>query len=213
MIPEHARGGDERLPLWFLGMVPAVAVSGRVIDALWMSAGVLAVSVLASVARSFLESADGPGSPAEDSARRLLRALLISSVLTAGFEAVLLAVAPAASAALGIYAPLVAVNLLALDPGGGEGRSAAGSAARALARGTLFAAALVAIALMREVLGAGTITLFPVGGFRGTIAIGSLPDQPVRALGLAGGALLCLGYLGGAIRLVTRRSRAGEEPR
>ena len=41
MIHGEVRAGDERLPLWLLGMMPAVAVSGRVIDALWMSAGVL----------------------------------------------------------------------------------------------------------------------------------------------------------------------------
>ena len=133
--------------------------------------------------------------------------------VTAAFEAALLSLAPAASAALGIYAPLVAVNLLVLDGGGGGRASAARAAAGALGRAVLFSAALVIVSLVREGLGAGTLTLFPVGSFRGTIVIGRLPNEPIRALGLAGGALLCLGYLAGGVRLFTRRHGAGEEPR
>jgi hypothetical protein len=80
-----------------------------------------------------------------------------------------------------------------------------------------FAAALVLIALFRESLGAGTITLFGAGSFGGTIEIPRLVQQPVRALGFAGGGLLCLGYLAGAVRAVSRRSSAkpshGEEAR
>ena len=71
-----------------------------------------------------------------------------------------------------------------------------------------FAAALVIIALVREPLGAGTITLFGVGAFRGTIEIPRLVEQPVRALGFAGGGLLCLGYLAGVVRAISRRAAA-----
>ena len=134
-------------------------------------------------------------------------ALLITSFLTAFFEAVLLVRAPSASASLGIYAPLVAVNCLVL--GGGVGgpspRALRALVIGSLGRGARFALALVLIALVRELLGAGTITLFPVAGFGGTVAVGGLVDEPVRALGLAGGALLCLGYLAGAARAITAR--------
>jgi Na+-transporting NADH:ubiquinone oxidoreductase subunit NqrD len=77
-----------------------------------------------------------------------------------------------------------------------------------LGRGVGFAALLVLIALVREVLGAGTITLFPVGGFGGTLEIPGLADQPVRALGLAGGGLLCLGYFAAAAREIAKRAAA-----
>ncbi len=64
------------------------------------------------------------------------------------------------------------------------------------------ASALAAIALVREVLGAGTITLFPVGHFGGVVSIRGLP--PARVLAAAPGALLLLGY---ACALVRRRRR------
>jgi electron transport complex protein RnfE len=205
--------------LLFLGLCPAIAVAVRVADALWLSAGVILVLVLSNVAMSLLarDSGDGAGGTGDGGSGEapgpsggpavLLRALVITSVLTAAFEAVLLVRAPSASASLGIYAPLIAVNCLV--PGlGAPGASRTGpgaSVATALGRGISFALALVLIALVREALGAGTITLFPVGAFGGTIEIRGLVDQPVRALGLAGGGLLCLGYLAGAARAVAAR--------
>lgn len=199
----------------FFGLCPAIAVAVRVIDALWMSAGVILVLVLSNLAMSLLASesegrgsSDAPGRAG--GAAGLLRAFVITSFLTASFEAVLLARAPSASASLGIYAPLIAVNCLVLGQGMfGTSRSAVGaSVTTALGRGIGFALALVLIAGVREVLGAGTVTLFPMGGFRGTIEIRGLVEQPVRALGLAGGGLLCLGYLAGAARAIAARVEA-----
>jgi H+/Na+-translocating ferredoxin:NAD+ oxidoreductase subunit E len=214
MIDDRARPGEERFPLFLLALVPAVAVSGRVIDALWMSAGVLLVSVLSCIGRWLLDDTEaGRPSGGLEPPRALFRALVISSVLTAGFEAGLLAVHPAASAALGIYAPLIAVNLVVLEPGSPGTQSLRRSTVAAFGRGAAFAAGLLSIALAREALGAGTITLFPVGAFRGTLVIRPLLDQPVRALGAAGGALLCLGYLAGGVRWLARRSARAEEPR
>jgi electron transport complex protein RnfE len=198
----------------FLGLCPAIAVAVRVIDALWMSAGLLVVLVLSSVANSLLAKAGSEGSDdalvGARGAAGVLRALIITSFLTAVFEAVLLARAPEASASLGIYAPLIAVNCLVLGQGtAGRSRLGVGAAVtEALGRGAGFAASLVLIALVREVLGAGTVTLLPVGGFRGTIEIRALVDQPVRAVGFAGGGLLCLGYLAGSVRAAAARAEA-----
>ena len=158
-------------------------------------------------------TADAPGGEAPGPSTApavLLRALVITSILTAAFESLLLVRAPSASASLGIYAPLIAVNCLVLGLGApGASRSGPGaSAVAALGRGLAFALALVLIALVRETLGAGTITLFPMGAFGGTIEIRGLVDQPVRALGLAGGGLLGLGYLAGAARAVAARAAA-----
>ena len=159
----------------------------------------------------------GSGTGRTGQPRVCCAALLITSFLTAFFEAVLLVRAPSASASLGIYAPLVAVNCLVLGrrrrsrhlPPWGHRSSARWAGASGLPL------ALVLIALVRELLGAGTITLFPLAAFRGTVAVGGLVDEPVRALGLAGGALLCLGYLAGAARAITARAAgkgAGEAP-
>jgi electron transport complex protein RnfE len=219
--PRGPAGADSSL--LFLGLCPAIAVSVRVIDALWMSAGVTFVLVLSSLAMSLLAREGGAGGNSGDDTggapgwnagpAGLLRALIITSLLTTFFEAALLVQAPSVSASLGIYAPLIAVNCLVLGfdlPG--TSRSAPGaSVAAALRRGIGFAMALVLIALVREVIGAGTITLFPIASFGGTIAIPGLVEQPARALGGAGGALLCLGYLAAAARAAAARPAAKSE--
>jgi Na+-translocating ferredoxin:NAD+ oxidoreductase subunit E len=205
-----ARTSEAPLAVLLLAFIPSVAVAVHVMDALWMAAGVLVVMTGSAVARAFLEARHAGGAPLEagdgpGSTGRWLRTLVISSLLTAAFEAGLLAVDPAASAALGIYAPLIAVNFLVV---GGDRAAEAlplAAAAAALRKGAWFAAGLVTVSLAREVLGAGTITLFPAGSFRGTIMVSALLDQPVRALGLAGGGLLCLGYLAAAVRAVSAR--------
>jgi Na+-translocating ferredoxin:NAD+ oxidoreductase RnfE subunit len=196
---------EDGLMLLFLGLCPAIAVSVRVIDAIWMSVGVILVLVLSGLAVALL-SGEGEAEPKS----RRMPALVVAAFLTAAFEAGLLAFAPTASAGLGIYAPLIAVNCLVLGGGtpGSSPRTLVASLREALGRGARFAAALVLIALVRESLGAGTITLFSVGGFQGIIEIPGLAEQPVRALGLAGGGLLCLGYLAGAARAISRRAAA-----
>jgi len=120
---------------------------------------------------------------------------------------VLLRAAPEASAALGIYAPLIAVNCLVLTVI--DETSRAPSPGRALldaaGKGAVFAACLLLIGVLRETLGAGTMTLFPLPGFSGTIEIGSLSQDPARAISFAGGGLLCLGYLAALARMVKER--------
>ncbi|MDD3366968.1 MAG: electron transport complex subunit RsxE, partial [Sphaerochaetaceae bacterium] len=49
--------------------------------------------------------------------------------------------------------------------------------------------------LIREVFGAGTITLIPIGNFDGVLKIPLLYTYPVRVFTLAAGALLLMGYL------------------
>jgi electron transport complex protein RnfE len=215
-VPSKSVLSENPLAFLFLGVCPAIAVSVRFIDALWMSAGVLLVLVVSGLAMALLAgqrtgveaspSSLDPGS----SAGAWLRALVITSFVTASFEAGLLALAPAASASLGIYAPLIAVNCLVLGRGvpGPERPSLGSSVAAAAGRGIGFGVSLLLIALVRETLGAGTITLFPLGTFGGTIEIRFLVEQPVRALGFAGGGLLCLGYLAGAARAVSQGGAA-----
>jgi len=192
-----------------MSLTPAIAVAVRVIDALWMAAGVVAVLLLSRACMSLIVRAGNPGTQKDASPPqgRFFSALIVSSVLTASFEILLMSADPEASASLGIYAPLIAVNFLvlsmtrAVDSGTSMGRELAD----ALGRGIGFAACLILIAILREVLGAGTMTLFPVGQFSGVIAVPGLIDDPARALGLAGGGLICLGYLAALARLARRR--------
>jgi electron transport complex protein RnfE len=217
MIAEKSprRGILEENPIGILllGLCPAAAVSVRVIDALWMSAGVMAVLLLARFCMSLLARSAREGIDPPASNLRWLGALVVSSCLTASFEIVLLATAPEASAVLGIYAPLIAVNCLVLGREGAARRrqSIFHECADALVQGLGFAACLILIAVFRESLGAGTITLFPVSGFSGIISVPFLSLDPARAFGAAGGGLLCLGYLAAAARLLSRRGREREE--
>jgi electron transport complex protein RnfE len=71
-----------------------------------------------------------------------------------------------------------------------------------------FTLALSLIALIREVLGAGTISLFAVGSFSGVIEIPGLISAPVRVIGLAAGALLVMGYLIGLFKFISLRKEA-----
>jgi electron transport complex protein RnfE len=182
---------ENPLAVLLLGLCPAAAVSARVVDALWMSAGVAAAVVLASLCAAIIARP-----------LRLFAALMLSSLLAASFELCLAAFAPVRAASLGIYAPLIAVNCLVLacmDLGGGTKPSKWSIVLDAAGKAIGFAAALLLIALFREVVGAGTITLE-----RTTIVLPGLAEHPVRALGLAGGGLLCLGYLAGLARVIFR---------
>jgi len=207
---------ERRSAILVLSLLPAAVASTRVIDALFMAAGVvfvlMAMSLVLPLARRFGRAASEPSEastgetlPREGShAASLWGALLLSSCFTAVYELVLNAVAPAESSRLGIYVPLIAVSFLTmgrLDALGVSG-TARRVAVEALRAGAAFSGLLVAVTLVREVLGAGSITL--------GAAVGRAPffRDPARALGLAGGALICLGYAAGALRLGGKRGAA-----
>lgn len=201
-----------------LGLCPAAAVTGRVIDALWMSAGFLAVLLLSSLCLSLL-GALSPAAARDGGAGlsrgRWIGSLVITACLASCFDLLLRAFAPGASARLGIYAPLVAVNCIVL----GRVELAAGglsigrSLRDAAGTGAGFAGALLLVSVVREALGAGTITLFPIGTFGGSLAVPLLAASPARAFVYATGGLLCLGYLAGASRLLSSERRRGESDR
>jgi electron transport complex protein RnfE len=208
-----------------VGLCPAAAVTGRVIDALWMSLGLVFVLVLTRASRVILHlllnEPDASGVVSRQPGPRFLGPqwlgmLFLASCFTASFELIMSAFAPQESAALGIYIPLVAVNCIVLervaetssrgaaqDPGARIFRALGGAAAG----GAGFAVSLVVISVVRETLGSGTITLFPMGAFGGTIVVAGISGAPARALLYAGGGFLCLGYLAGVVRLAGRLLR------
>ena len=110
---------------------------------------------------------------------------------------VLHAFVPAVYDALGVYLPLIVVNCIIL----GRAEAFAGkngvvaSALDGIGMGIGFTLSLTLIALIREVIGACTITLFPMGSFSGTITLPGISESPVRVMTLAAGALLLMGYL------------------
>jgi electron transport complex protein RnfE len=107
------------------------------------------------------------------------------------------AYAPALSASLGVFVQLIVVNcaILGRAEAFASRNTLGNSVMDALGMGIGFTLGLTAIALVREVLGAGTITLIAVGGFDGTIELPILSESPIRIMALAAGALLVVGYL------------------
>ena len=161
-----------------LGMCPTLGVSTQVSNALGMGASVIFVltcsNIFISLCRKIIP----------DAIRIPCYIVIIASFVTI-VEMVLHAFVPAVYDALGVYLPLIVVNCIIL------GRAEAfaskngvvASALDGIGMGIGFTLSLTLIALIREVLGAGTITL------------PGISESPVRVMTLAAGALLLMGYL------------------
>jgi H+/Na+-translocating ferredoxin:NAD+ oxidoreductase subunit E len=119
---------------------------------------------------------------------------------------------PALSSSLGVFVKLIVVNCIIL------GRAEAfasknnvkDSIVDALGMGIGFTVGLLIISLVREVLGAGTITLFPMGDFSGIIKVPGLYDAPARIFSLSPGALLVMGFLRAGFNWLLSKSKNKE---
>ncbi|RKX94353.1 MAG: electron transport complex subunit RsxE [Spirochaetes bacterium] len=192
MLKEFTKGIFRENPIFIivLGLCPALGVSTKVINAIGMGAGVIFVllgsNIFVSLLKNFIP----------EKVRIPSYIVIIASFVTI-VQMVMEAFAPALYKSLGVFVPLIVVNCIIL------GRAEAfankntvmSSIMDALGMGVGFTLALLLIAFIRESLGAGTITLFPVGSFSGVIRIPVLADNPIRVFGLAAGALLVIGFL------------------
>ncbi len=194
MIQEFTKGIFRENPIFIilLGLCPTLAVSTQVANALGMSAGVIFVllgsNIFVSLLKNFIP----------EKVRIPAYIVIIASFVTI-VEMVMQAFMPPLYKNLGIYVPLIVVNCIIL--GRAEAFAKMSTVGRsvldALGMGIGFTLSLTLIALIREVLGSGTITLFPMGSFSGVIPIPGLVKAPARVIGLAAGALLVMGYLKG----------------
>lgn len=192
MLKEFTKGLIKENPVFIilLGLCPALGVSTKVVNSLGMGAGVIFVllgsNIFVSLLKDFIP----------EKVRIPAYIVIIASFVTI-VEMVMEAFLPALYDNLGVFVPLIVVNCVIL------GRAEAfankntikASILDALGMGLGFTLALIIIALVREVFGLGTITLFPIGSFNGVIEIPGLVDSPVRVFGLAAGALLVMGFL------------------
>ncbi len=192
MLKEFTKGLIKENPVFIivLGLCPALGVSTKVINSLGMGAGVIFVllgsNIFVSLLKDFIP----------EKVRIPAYIVIIASFVTI-VEMVMEAFIPALYDSLGVFVPLIVVNCIIL------GRAEAfankntiqASILDALGMGIGFTLALILIALVREVFGLGTITLFPIGSFSGVIEVPGLVDSPVRVFGLAAGALLVMGFL------------------
>ncbi|MBN2439692.1 MAG: electron transport complex subunit E [Spirochaetales bacterium] len=194
MIKQFTKGIFKENPLFIivLGLCPALAVSTQVINALGMGAGVIFVLLGSNICVSLLKNF------IPEKVRIPCYIVIIASFVTI-VEMVMEAYAPDLYKSLGIFVSLIVVNCIIL--GRAEAfaskNSVSHSVLDALGMGIGFTLGLLLIASIREILGAGTITLFPIEaiGFSGVITLGWLNAYPARVFGFASGALLVMGYL------------------
>lgn len=186
-----------------LGMCPTLAVTTQVINAIGMGAGVLFVLLFSNIIISLLKNV------IPNSVRIPCYIVVIASFVTI-VQMVFHAFIPSIYEALGVYLPLIVVNCIIL--GRAEAfankNSVLDSALDAIGMGIGFTLALVLIALIREVLGNGTITL----SSSTVISIPFFSTWPVRVMTLAAGALLLMGYLKAFFNWLTdRKARKAAE--
>ena len=174
-----------------LGMCPTLDVTTQVFNAIGMGAGVIFVLLCSNILISLLRKV------IPDSIRIPAYIVIIASFVTI-VEMVMHAYVPAVYSALGVYLPLIVVNCIIL------GRAEAfankntvlDSALDAIGMGIGFTLSLCLIAAIREILGAGQITLINLSeSARVIITLPGLSSSPIRVMTLAAGALLVMGYL------------------
>lgn len=194
MIREFTKGLFKENPIFvvLLGLCPALGVSTKVINALGMGAGVLFVLVGSNIFVSLLKGF------IPEKVRIPAYIVIIASFVTI-VEMVMQAYAPDLYNSLGVFVPLIVVNCIIL--GRAEAFASKNklmpSVMDALGMGLGFTLGLIAISLVREFFGNGTITIFPLAslGFDGIIRIPLIYQSPARIMTLAAGALLVIGYL------------------
>lgn len=170
-----------------LGLCPALAVSTTVNNALGMSAATVVVLIGSNIVISLLRK------HIPDEIHIPAYIVIIATFVTL-VDMSMQAYLPALSKSLGIFIPLIVVNCIIL--GRAEAfaskNTVGASVLDAVAMGLGFTVGLTAIALVREVLGAGTITIFPDGG---VISIPGLVDKPALVFAFPAGALIVVGFL------------------
>ncbi len=200
---EFTKGFFKENPIFIilLGLCPALGVSSQVINAIGMSGGVLFVllcsNIFVSLLKNFIPS----------KVRIPAYIVIIASFVTI-VELLMKAFAPPLYESLGVFVPLIVVNCVIL--GRAEAfaskQSVKLSIIDALGMGLGFGISLILIATIREVLGAGTITLFALGEWNGVIQIPGLSKAPIKIFSFAAGALLVMGYLTALVGFLNRET-------
>jgi len=192
MNREFTKGIIDDNPIFvlLLGLCPALGVSGLVVNALGMGAGVIFVMLGSNICVSLLKNFIPP------KVRIPSYIVIIASFVTI-VQMVMEAFAPDLYDNLGVFVPLIVVNcaILGRAEAFASKNTLKNSVLDALGMGIGFTLGLTLIALVREILGAGTITLVSIGAFDGVISIPGLIEAPARIFSLPAGALLAIGFL------------------
>jgi len=169
----------------FLGMCPTLAVTKSVESAIGMGAGVLFVLVLSNLAVSLVRNYV----PTEV---RIPIYIVIIAALVTVLEMIMKAFVPDLAQSLGVFLSLIVVNCLILGRAeafaskNGPLRSAVDGLGMSLG----FTGGIVLIAFFREILGAGTLTIW------GDLSFNLIPDEfQISLLVQSAGAFLVFGIL------------------
>lgn len=193
-MKEFSKGLLRENPVFVLvlGLCPALAVTTEVINALGMGVGTMFVLICSNIMISLLKDF------IPDEIHIPAYIVIIASFVTL-VDLIMQAYIPSLSRSLGVFVQLIVVNCIIL------GRAEAYASSHgvwdsikdAIGMGIGFTLSLTIIAFVREILGAGSITLMPIEilNFDGKIEIPLLSESPIRVFSLSAGALLVVGYL------------------
>lgn len=194
LIKEFTKGVTVENPTFglVLGLCPTLAVSTSVVNAIGMGAAATFVLIGSNTIISSLRRL------IPDRIRLPAFIVIIATFVTI-CELVMKAYFPALNASLGIFVPLIVVNciILARAEAFASKNSVLPSVIDGLGMGAGFTIALTMVAIVREVLGSGSV-----------FGIKIIPGfEPVTVMILAPGALLTLGLLIALTNLLkTKRS-------
>ncbi|MDZ7338242.1 MAG: electron transport complex subunit E [candidate division KSB1 bacterium] len=190
---ELVKGVYEQNPVFrqVLGLCPTLAVSTSIENAIGMGAAATFVLCCSNVIVSLIRK----GVPAK--IRIPIYIVVIATFVTI-VDMVMSAFTPALYKALGIFVPLIVVNCIILGRAEAfAGKNSVGlSLLDGIGMGAGFTFALLVLAVIRELLGAGKIMGHPVFGER---------FEPVLLMILAPGGFLTVGFLLGLFNWLDRR--------
>jgi electron transport complex protein RnfE len=210
MLKELVKGLFKENPIFIimLGLCPALAVSTTVGNALGMGAAVIFVLLGSNIFISLLKNLI-PGQV------RIPAYIVIIATFVTIVDLFMQAFTPELSKSLGVYVPLIVVNCVIL----GRAEAFANkntiltSIFDAIGMGIGFTIGLTLIAIIREGIGSGTITLFSLPGMEsGKILVPIFADAPVAVFVAPAGALFVIGLLKGLFNaLGALRKRLAED--
>ena len=211
MIKELTKGIFRENPvlMLLLGLCPTLGVSGKFFNATGMGLGVIFVLVCSNAVISLMKKII-------PNQVRIPGYIVIIATFVTIVELMLRAFSPVLYSGLGIFIPLIVVNCIVL----GRAEAFAGknkllpSILDGLGMGIGFTLSLMLIAFIREILGAGTLTLWESGSTVYRFVIPGLSEAPVSVLATPAGALFVVGFVIAGINAIKQyRNRPGKAAR
>lgn len=214
---EFSKGLLKENPVFVLalGLCPTLGVTTLVSNGIGMGLAttfvLLASNILISLLKDFIP----------EKVRIPSYIVVIASFVTI-VDLTMAAYLPSLHASLGIFIPLIVVNCVILGRAESfaSNNNVTNSILDALGMGLGFTLALTAIAFIRELLGNGTVQLFPVYidnlfgtgmniAFDGVLKIPGLFEEKIMIFAMPAGALIVMGLLQALLNWVNEKKRTG----